>query len=275
MGSPGKGGKGKGKGVSAPPKEMAAEGTSKPWMQAKDNHVKVGDKFLEYIAEHDATSELAARWGKVWMEVPEHEACGNEIFGHLATYLADVHLIEAGNRNQGQLYDPSSAETVWSGLVQCNKKLFSKSTEERTKVGTHMCLTACTMLLCAGTLHICTCMHSAPCFTLHRYAPTCAQHFFMCLEKNSSEQREWYLGIKRNMERQINARKAGSDEKLDNSATELYHDHVKAIVRSVCTCQPQRGSRSKASRDNPLVFYWACFGAGLPGILWLEMERTA
>jgi hypothetical protein len=39
------------------------------------------------------------------------------------------------------------------------------------------------------------------------------------------------FGHQRNMERQINARKTASDEKLDNSATELYHDHVKACVQ--------------------------------------------
>ena len=94
----------------------------------------MADAFLIYIKGVDA--ELSARWGQSWVEVPEAEAASTELFGFLATYLAEVHMSypQATYVNAGQHYDTKTAEGIWSGLVQTVKVRFGKSTMESTKV---------------------------------------------------------------------------------------------------------------------------------------------
>lgn len=122
----GKGGRG-GTSARAPPKEMQAKGNSVSWTSAQANHIKVFDKFLEYIAEHDEA--LSVRWGKAFAEVPEAEACANEIWGHLATFLAEVYIIPPGQVNAGQHYNASSAQGAWSNLLQLTKLRFNNKAE--------------------------------------------------------------------------------------------------------------------------------------------------
>jgi hypothetical protein len=118
--------------MAQPPKEMTAAGGSKSWVGSKANHVKIGDSFLQYISESD-DADLSERWGLSWDKVPEKEAAGREIFGHLATYLAEVYIIPPGNKNAGQHYDQSTADGVWGGLVQTVRHRFEKSEDADTK----------------------------------------------------------------------------------------------------------------------------------------------
>ena len=130
----------------AAPREMTSGGISSSWTSAVANHVKVGDAFLMYISGQD--EERGARWGTKWEEVPEEQACTQELFGFLATYLAETHRISEGNKNAGQLFDQSTADAAWGGLIQNVKKRFGKSVKPSTTVRTlrlplHACSTLC------------------------------------------------------------------------------------------------------------------------------------
>ena len=123
-------GAGKGKGGSSSPKggearkpqELEAGGSSANWEKAKDNHEKVGNQFCEYIADNDA--ELGEAWGRAWLEVPESEVASTRFFGFLADFISAVRTISDGGKNAGELFSAKSAETVFNGLLQSQKKRF-------------------------------------------------------------------------------------------------------------------------------------------------------
>ena len=117
---------------AAPPKEMPSGGTSKPTQQAKSNQQAKGDSFLKYIKEHDA--DLSARWGTDWASVPEGELTQESIWGHFASYLADVYIIPAGEKNGGEHLKVKSAHGVWGGLIFQARGALAKSTRLETKV---------------------------------------------------------------------------------------------------------------------------------------------
>jgi hypothetical protein len=119
--------------AAEPSQAMAGVGASKEWEQAKANHQRIADLFLAFANE--GSPELSAKWGLKWSEVPEEHACDTNIFAHLATYLVKTYFItdKAGKPTEAQL-SSASVEAVFNGLLQANKKRFSKSTSAATKV---------------------------------------------------------------------------------------------------------------------------------------------
>lgn len=117
----------------APSEAMAGAGSSESWAGALSNHQRIGDLFLAFVSE--GSPELSAKWGLKWCEVPEEHACEKNIFAHLATYLVKTYFItdKAGKPTEAQL-GSASVEAVFNGLLQANKKRFSKSTSAATKV---------------------------------------------------------------------------------------------------------------------------------------------
>ena len=87
---------------------MKHTGGSTSWTGAQANHLKVAGAFLEHIKEAD--TQLHAKWGLKWIEVPEEFACVREIFAHLATYLVETHLIEKGQVHAGKRFHPKTAK---------------------------------------------------------------------------------------------------------------------------------------------------------------------
>ena len=108
----GKGKKRQGDGSSGPV-EMQATGQSADWISGTQNHLRIGDDFLEWIAEEDA--ELSLRFGRKWVEVSEEEARKTDIYGHLATFLAEKYVIGEGNRNHGKKMAVGTVHGVWRG----------------------------------------------------------------------------------------------------------------------------------------------------------------
>ena len=113
--------------VVQPSVAMEAVGTSESGISTQGNQEKIASAFLAYIKE--ANPDLSEKWGLDWAEpeVPEEHACTQEIFAHLATFLIKTYKIPAGRTNAGEPFKTSSAKTVWSGLLQFNKKRFGKS----------------------------------------------------------------------------------------------------------------------------------------------------
>ena len=114
------------------PKEMLSGGTSKVTKQAKANQHAKGDAFLKYIKENDA--DLSARWGSEWASVPEEELTQEGIWGHFASFLADVYVIPKGERNQGEMLKIKTAHGMWGGLIFQARGKLAKSTRQETKV---------------------------------------------------------------------------------------------------------------------------------------------
>ena len=119
--------------VAAPaPKEMKSVGTSVATQQARANQRAKGDAFLKYIQETDA--DLSARWGEVWSSVPEAELTQETIWGHFATWLSDVYVIPAGEKNQGEMLKIKPAHGIWGGLLYQARGALASSTRQETKV---------------------------------------------------------------------------------------------------------------------------------------------
>ena len=112
----------------APSVAMESGGSSVGWVATLGNQQKVGNMFLAYIKE--ASPELGGKWGAEWSEVPENYAAAQEIFAHFATYLVNVYVYGSLSKHLEIL----SAQAIWSGLLQQNKKRFGKSSVETTKV---------------------------------------------------------------------------------------------------------------------------------------------
>ena len=110
----GKGKKRQGDGSSGPV-EMQATGQSADWISglSRTTCLRIGDDFLEWIAEEDA--ELSLRFGRKWVEVSEEEARKTDIYGHLATFLAEKYVIGEGNRNQCKKMAVGTVHGVWRG----------------------------------------------------------------------------------------------------------------------------------------------------------------
>eukprot|EP00966_Prymnesium_polylepis_P270664 6253067-Prymnesium_polylepis.2 len=132
---------------------MTSEGASATWTKELANHVNVGNAFLTYLGKHDA--ELGFHYGTKWDDVPEEQMCTQELFGYLATYLAETHRIEVGNRNAGRLFDKGTADTVWGGLIQNAKKRFGKSKNDATKMGAAPLPLLCTLHRCRSLFAVC------------------------------------------------------------------------------------------------------------------------
>ncbi|KOO33136.1 hypothetical protein Ctob_016278, partial [Chrysochromulina tobinii] len=89
---------------------MASIGQSKQTVQARAKQLKDGNAFLNYIETASEDGELATRWGTVWEEVSEEELGQRDIWAHLATYFVEVHRIEEGVKNAGELLDINTAQ---------------------------------------------------------------------------------------------------------------------------------------------------------------------
>ena len=99
-----------------------AAGSSSSHQKSQANHEKVGNQFCEYIADND--DELGEAWGRVWLEVPEAEVATTRFFGFLADFLSAVRTIADGNKNAGDGFAAKSADSVFNGLLQSQKKRF-------------------------------------------------------------------------------------------------------------------------------------------------------
>ena len=69
------------------------------------------------------------------------------------------------------------------------------------------------------------------------------QDWFASLDQANGDEAKWFRGVKRNMERQINAAEICCDEKLDNSANELYHSHIKEMSAAFARANDKEGLR--------------------------------
>ncbi len=113
---------------------MSARGASDSVENARKEHLAKGDAFLKHVADCEETAALATRWGQRWRDLPEKEATQREVYEHLANYLADVHIIPAGEKNGGQKLGEGTALATWRGLLNERRVHFSNSTEPATKV---------------------------------------------------------------------------------------------------------------------------------------------
>lgn len=59
------------------------------------------------------------------------------------------------------------------------------------------------------------------------------QEFFVNIKDPGTVDGQWFQGVKKNMTRMITLRKIQSGEAFDNSANELYLDHIKAIMSAL------------------------------------------
>ena len=79
-----------------------------------------------------------------------------------------------------------------------------------------------------------------------------------------SEQARWYAALKHKLVRKIDARKVAEKEKLDNSAAEIYHEHVKAM----CAAYARSDCSEGAGRKLAIKALWYSAGrASEPGYL--------
>jgi hypothetical protein len=101
-------------------------------LDLRQAELRIGDDFLEWIAEEDA--ELSLRFGRKWVEVSEEEARKTDIYGHLATFLAEKYVIGEGNRNHGKKMAVGTVHGVWRGLVNERREQFKLSTNLETQV---------------------------------------------------------------------------------------------------------------------------------------------
>ena len=125
------------RGKSSPAKPMAPMAPSKAskgrgWEAAKANHLAKGNAMLEHANE--SNPDLSVVWGGDWEKVPEN--CINEttIYEYLGTFLASVYVIAAGHRNGGEHLDQETAEKIWSGILDHDKKRLKQSKNPKTKV---------------------------------------------------------------------------------------------------------------------------------------------
>lgn len=119
---------------AAPPKPMASTGQSKQTVQARAKQLKDGNAFLNYIKTASEDGELTTRWGTVWEEVSEEELGQRDIWAHLATYFVEVHRIEEGVKNAGELLDINTAHGKWTGLINQARNALEHSTNAKAKV---------------------------------------------------------------------------------------------------------------------------------------------
>ena len=113
---------------------MASIGQSKQTVQARAKQLKDGNAFLNYIETASEDGELATRWGTVWEEVSEEELGQRDIWAHLATYFVEVHRIEEGVKNAGELLDINTAHGKWTGLINQARNALEHSTNAKAKV---------------------------------------------------------------------------------------------------------------------------------------------
>ncbi len=91
-------------------KSKASIGQSTQTVQARAKQLKDGNAFLNYIETASEDGELTTRWGTVWEEVSEEELGQRDIWAHLATYFVEVHRIEEGVKNAGEILDINTAQ---------------------------------------------------------------------------------------------------------------------------------------------------------------------
>ena len=111
---------------------MAATGSSTSHQKAEKRQLAIGNDVLKYVKDTD--SALHAKWGDKFLEVPEAEVCTEYFFGMVATYIAQVAVIEPGRINAGQGYDNQTAEIFFNGLLFQTKERLKGSTSSQTQV---------------------------------------------------------------------------------------------------------------------------------------------
>ena len=111
---------------------MTAAGAADGTTGSKQSRDKFGDAFLNEIAT--TNPDLGQRWGSKWAEVPESEACTNEIMEYVATYAATIYIIPAGRVNAGTHLSQDSAENYWGGMIDDRFKQFQHGTVQTTLV---------------------------------------------------------------------------------------------------------------------------------------------
>ena len=171
-----------------PPQEMQATGQSKEAKQARANQYAKGDAFLKYISEHSA--ELSARWGNEWASIPEEEMTMAEVWGHLASFLADVYTIE-GHRNHDEKLKIKSAHGIWTGLLYQARGRLGTSLRQETKVCLPGLRARCRAQQCAERAFVLSVLS------------VLAQDFFKNIDDETTALGIWYKGIKKNMQRLI------------------------------------------------------------------------
>ena len=217
-------------------------GGSKTWSAAKDNHKRIGNLFLESMAQTNPPE--AARWGAAWDSVPEEEVCTRLFFGHGATYLTDGYVIADGHKNAGQHLDQGPAEAVWLAWLQDVKRRFEGSTRPETIV--------------RQTLERALCLRSRlrparalTALSLAVLLLSCCrllvQAFLRCVTDESSEGHEWKVGTKRQMGRKIFHRKLHEEKgEMSNVEHEIFLKHVKALCAALARADTKEAATRKA-----------------------------
>ena len=98
---------------------------SDDWVKGKANHKRIGTCFLAHAQN--------PKWEEIWDEVPEAEMREQLFWGSFTTYLIEIYLIAAGQKNAGKNLSSRTAVYVWSGLIDDMKYRFAKSTSPQTK----------------------------------------------------------------------------------------------------------------------------------------------
>ena len=89
---------------------MDAGGKAKATQEGKANQLRIANLFLKWLPDES----LKAQAGDDWNKIPEVLICAFLLWRYLATYLSEVHEIEAGKRNAGQHL--KNVEAIWSDL---------------------------------------------------------------------------------------------------------------------------------------------------------------
>ena len=113
-------------------REMPSAGNAKATVAGKSSQDKVMVEFLLYMAGE--VPELSAVWGVIWEKVPEKYLADRKIWGYLASFIAEVKVIDAGSKNAGELYDLETAHGKWTGLIDTARKRCAGSDNPQTVV---------------------------------------------------------------------------------------------------------------------------------------------
>ena len=197
--------------------------------------------------------------------MPVKELRTYEFWGHAATFLVEIYKSTSG-ANKGNFLDVGSAHGYFSGWFNAARLRLQGSDDELSKVragwrarSAWRCLASRLSPLASRLSPLASRLLSLSSRSALRQA-----FFYAALKDDSSEQREWYLGIKSKMERLIVQRKIVAGESMDKSATEIFLQHIKELSAAFA----RAGTEEAAARKLGIKTLWrACGRSGEPAAL--------